>query len=252
FHPDDLPPLMDTWRELLVSGEPGEVEARLRRHDGVYRWFLIRVAPLRDETGTIIRWYGTSTDIEERKQAEEKLRQEEMEFRQIIDAIAQTVTVLDPDGTALYANRSVLEFTGLTMEAVLAPDFRTVFFHPEDVERLRSERQLALSRGLPFENEQRARRKDGEYRWFLVQYRPVKDEDGRILRWYATGTDIHDRRQAEERVQSENLALREEIDHTSMFEEIVGSSESLHAVLTQVAKVAPMDSTVLILGETGT
>jgi len=252
FHPDDLPPLMYTWRELLVSGEPGEVEARLRRHDGVYRWFLIRVAPLRDETGTIIRWYGTSTDIEERKQAEEKLRQEEMEFRQIIDAIAQTVTVLDPDGTALYANRSVLEFTGLTMEAVLAPDFRTVFFHPDDVERLRSERQLALSRGLPFENEQRARRKDGEYRWFLVQYRPVKDEDGRILRWYATGTDIHYRRQAEERVQSENLALREEIDHTSMFEEIVGSSESLHSVLTQVAKVAPMDSTVLILGETGT
>lgn len=100
---------METWRELLVSGEPGEIEARLRRHDGVFRWFLIRVEPLRDETGKIIRWYGTSTDIEDRKQAEEKLRQEEMELRQIIDAIAQTVTVLDPDGlrctrTDLYWN----------------------------------------------------------------------------------------------------------------------------------------------------
>ncbi len=252
FHPEDLPALMETWRKLLASGESGEIEARLRRHDGVFRWFLIRVEPLRDETGEIIRWYGTSTDIEERKQAEEKLRQEEMELRQIIDAIAQTVTVLDPYGTALYANRSVLEFSGLTIEAVMAPGFRTRFFHPEDVERLRDERQLALAKGFPFENEQRARRNDGEYRWFLVQYRPVKDEGGRILRWYATGTDIHDRKQVEERTQSENLALREEIDHTSMFEEIVGSSEPLHAVLRQVTKVAPMDSTVLILGETGT
>lgn len=252
FHPDDLPALMETWRELLVSGEPGEIEARLRRHDGVFRWFLIRVEPFRDETGKIIRWYGTSTDIEERKQADEKLRQEEMELRQIIDAIAQTVTVLDPDGTALYGNRSLLEFSGLTMEAVVAPGFRKRFFHPEDVERLRDERQLALARGLPFENEQRALRNDGEYRWFLVQFRPVKDEDGRVLRWYATGTDIHDRKQIEEQTQSENLALREEIDRTSMFEEIVGSSEPLRAVLRNVAKVAPMDSTVLILGETGT
>lgn len=150
FHPKDLPALMETWRELLVSGEPGEIEARLRRHDRVFRWFLIRVEPFRDETGRIIRWYGTSTDIEERKQAEEKLRQEEMELRKIIDAIAQTVTVLDPDGTAVYANRSVLEFSGLTMEAVMAPDFRTRFFHPEDVERPRDERKLGLARGLPF------------------------------------------------------------------------------------------------------
>lgn len=252
FHSEDLPPLMETWRELLASGEPGEIEARLRRHDGVFHWFLIRVEPLRDEAGKIIRWYGTSTDIEERKRAEEKLRREETELRQITDAIAQSIMVLARDGTALYANRSALDYSGLTMAEVIAPDFRTWFFHPEDVERLRDERQRALARGVSFENEQRARRKDGEYRWFLVQYRPVKDEDGKVLRWYATGTDIHDRKQIEERVQSENLALREEIDRTSMFEEIVGSSESLRAVLRQVAKVAPMDSTVLILGETGT
>lgn len=252
IHPDDLPSLMERWREMLALGEPGEIEARLRRHDGVFRWFLIQAEPLRDQNGQIIRWYGTSTDIEERKRAAERLRQEESELRQITDAIAQIITVLAPDGTGLYANRSVLEFSGLTMEAVLAPDFRTRFFHPEDVERLRDERQLALARGIPFENEQRARRKDGEYRWFLVQYRPVKGENGRILRWYATGTDIHDRKQQEERVQIENVALREEIDRTSMFEEIVGSSEALHTVLRQIARVAPMDSTVLILGETGT
>ena len=185
------------------------------------------------------------------KNAFEEIKQSEMELRQITDAIAQTIMVLGPDGTALYANRSMLDFSGLTMGEVMAADFRTRFFHPEDVEKLSEERRQALARGVPFENEQRARRKDGQYRWWLIRYNPLRDEQGQIIRWYATGTDIEDRKQAEERIRSENLALREEIDHASMFEEIVGSSEALHTVLRQVAKVAPMDSTVLILGETG-
>src|SRR5215471_4115639 len=251
IHPHDLERVLDQCLKLVASGEPGEIEARLRRADGEYRWFLCRAEPLRDEQGNITNWYGTQTDIEDRKRVENRLREEEAELRQITDAIAQTIMVLEPDGTASYANQSMLEFSGLTMESVKAPDFRTRFFHPEDVERLREERRQALARGVPFENEQRARRKDGQYRWFLIQYKPLKNEQGRILRWYATGTDIEDRKQAEERVHSENLALREEIDRASMFEEIVGSSEALRTVLRQVAKVAPTDSTVLILGETG-
>jgi formate hydrogenlyase transcriptional activator len=119
-------------------------------------------------------------------------------------------------------------------------------------ERFGDERHRALSRGEPFEVELRARRKDGQYRWFLVRYNPLRDDEGHTIRWYATGIDIDDRKQAEERIQKENLALREEIDHSSMFEEIVGSSEALRKVLAQVGKVAPVDSTVLILGETGT
>src|SRR5215472_13943866 len=185
------------------------------------------------------------------KNAFEEIKQSEAELRQITDAITQTVMVLAPDGTGLYANQSMLDFSGLTMREVMAADFRTRFFHPEDVERLHDERQDALSRGLPFENEQRARRRDGKYRWFLIHYKPLRNEQGQIIRWYATGTDIEDRKQAEEQIRSENLALRKEIDHASMFEEIVGSSEALHTVLRQVARVAPMDSTVLILGETG-
>jgi formate hydrogenlyase transcriptional activator len=223
----------------------------MRRFDGEYRWFLFRAEPLRDEHGNVVNWYGTNTDIEDRKRAEEKLRQDEMELRQITDAITQTIMVLAPDGTGLYANQSMLDFSGLTMRELMAADFGTRFFHPEDVERLRDERRQALSRGLPFENEQRARRRDGQYRWFLIHYKPLRNEQGQIIRWYATGTDIEDRKQAEEQIRSENLALREEIDHASMFEEIVGSSEALHTVLRQVARVAPMDSTVLILGETG-
>src|SRR6266436_6164473 len=251
IHPDDLEKLMDRSFKFIASEEPGEVEARMRRFDGEYRWFLFRAEPLRDEHGNVVNWYGTNTDIEDRKRAEEKLRQDEMELRQITDAITQTILVLAPDGTGLYANQSMLDFSGLTMREVMAADFRTRFFHPEDVERLRDERRQALSRGLPFENEQRARRRDGQYRWFLIHYKPLRNEQGQIIRWYATGTDIEDRKQAEEQIRSENLALREEIDHASMFEEIVGSSEALYTVLRQVARVAPMDSTVLILGETG-
>jgi len=251
IHPDDLEKLMDRSFKFIASEEPGEVEARMRRFDGEYRWFLFRAEPLRDEHGNVVNWYGTNTDIEDRKRAEEELRQDEMELRQITDAITQTIMVLAPDGTGLYANQSMLDFSGLTMREVMAADFRTRFFHPEDVERLRDERRQAISRGVPFENEQRARRRDGQYRWFLIHYKPLRNEQGQIIRWYATGTDIEDRKQAEEQIRSENLALREEIDHASMFEEIVGSSEALHTVLRQVARVAPMDSTVLILGETG-
>ena len=252
IHPEDLPKWLDEWRTLVASGEGGEIEARLRRHDGAYRWFLIRVEPLQDEYGEIVKWYGTNTDIDDLKQTEAKLREDERELRRITDAIPQTIVIQDPDGTPIYANQAVLDYTGLTMEDVITSDFRARIFHPEDLESLREERRAALARGLPFEIEQRALRKDGQYRWFLIRYNPFRDEQGRLVRWYATGTDIDDRKRSEERTQNENLVLREEIDRSSMFEEIVGSSEPLRRVLSQVTKVAPTDSTVLILGETGT
>src|SRR6267378_3266870 len=252
IHPEDLPKWLDQWRSLLASGAGGEIEARLRRHDGDYRWFLIRVQPLQEESGEVLRWYGTNTDIEERKRTEEKLREDEREIRRITDAIPQTIMVQDPSGVPIYANQALLDYTGLTIDDVIASDFRKRIFHPEDLERLHDEREAALLRGQPFEIEQRALRKDGRYRWFLIQFNPLRDEPGEIIRWYATGTDIDDRKRREERTQNENVALREEIERSSMFEEIVGSSEGLRQVLTQVSKVAPTDSTVLILGETGT
>jgi formate hydrogenlyase transcriptional activator len=252
YHPEDLERLLNEFQSIVASGAPGEMEARLRRFDGEYRWFLIRAAPLSDETGKIVKWYGSSTDIEDRKRAEEKLRQDERELRRITDAIPQTIIIQDPEGIPLYANQAVLDYAGLTIEDVPASDFRARIFHSEDIERLREERQAALSRGVPFEIEKRARRKDGQYRWFLIHYNPFHDEQGRLVRWYATGTDIEDRKRAEERTRNENVALREEIDRSSMFEEIVGASATLHEVLAQVEKVAPTDSTVLISGETGT
>ena len=251
-HPDDRDMVLSERQRLLSNGAPYELEARLLGKDGQYRWFLIRVSPSRDEQGRIIRWYGTRTEIEDRKRAEEKLRQDERELRRITDAIDQHIMVLGPVGKILYANRLLLEYSGLSVEDVMADDFRARLVHPDDLERSRDERQHGLERGTPFELELRARRKDGQHRWFLIRYNPLRDEEGRIIRWYSTGTDIDDRKRDEERIQKENLALREEIDHSSMFEEIVGSSEVIHKVLTQVTKVAPSDSTVLVLGETGT
>jgi formate hydrogenlyase transcriptional activator len=252
-HPDDNPGYVETWRAIVASGEPVDTEVRMRRYDGEYRWFLLRCAPLRDpETGAIVKWYGTNTDIEDRKRAEEALRRDERELRAITDAIPHHIVALDPDGRPTHANAKVLEYTGLTMDDVRRGDFRERTTHPDDLEAHRAQRQQAVARGQPFVLEERSIGKDGRYRWFLKSHNPLLDEHGRIVRWYVTGTDIDDRKQAEDRTRNENLALREDIDRSSMFEEIVGSSASLRRVLTLVAQVAPADSTVLILGETGT
>ena len=219
-----------TYRLLLPDGRIKHVHA------------LAHV--VEDVTGNR-EFVGAGIDVTSVKRAEQELRQ-------LVDLIPQYVVVLDTDGRATFANRQTLEYTGFSLEEVSASDFRERAYHPEDVERLREERQKALSGTVPFENEQRVLGKDGKYRWFLIRYNPLLDESGKAMRWYCTATDIEERKHAEERTRNENLALRDQIDRDSMFEDIVGSSEALRKVLRQVAKVAPCDSTVLILGETGT
>src|SRR6185503_19891918 len=233
-HPEDAPRVMTKWfHEIVPAAKRAEYEVRLRRYDGQYRWFIVRAEPLHDEGGNVVWWYGTNTDIDDLKRAETRLRQDEQELRGIVDALSQTIVVLSQDGTLLYANRPLLDYTGLTMEEVADPASQgnPTLFHPEDWARLQDERRQGLSRSVPFEIEWRLRRNDGQYRWFLVRYHPLRDEQGRILRWYASGTDIDDRKRAEERVRNENVALREDIDRSSMFEEIVGSAASLRQVL---------------------
>jgi formate hydrogenlyase transcriptional activator len=193
--------------------------------------------------------------FEEIRNSEAKLRQEERELRQLIDFLPQHVLVLDKDGTLLQANKTMLDYRGLTLEEMKGGGTRQRInrdIHPDDLERVQSERSAGLSRGLPFEMEKRLLGKDGRFRWFLFRYNPVLNEGGDVVRWFATATDVEDRKQAEDRVRNEAIALREQIDRESMFEDIVGSSEVLRKVLRQVTRVAPSDSTVLVLGETGT
>jgi formate hydrogenlyase transcriptional activator len=234
-----------------LEAAPFELEARIKGKDGQYRWFLIRDNPLLDDQRQIVRWYGTRTDITGRKQAEEMARQSENELRHILDFAPQHVAVLGPDRTTLYLNHVLLDYFGRPLDDFLSLE-RREFIEPSDWERMTSETQTKFLSGVPHEAEFRLRRKDGTYRWFVFHYSPLLDEQGQLRRWYVAGTDIEDRKQAEQRLQNENVALREEIDRASMFEEIVGTSPALRAVLSRVSKVAPTDSTVLITGETGT
>jgi formate hydrogenlyase transcriptional activator len=253
IHPEDKQRAMDKWLlQVLPSRKPAEIVARLRRFDGEYRWFIVRVEPFFDESGNLIHWYGTDNDIDDLERAQVQLRKDEQELRRMIDAIPQAILVRRPDGSPIHANQVALEYTGLTLEDVRGEGLHERIYHPDDLERVREERQAALAIGEPFELEQRVRRHDGQYRWFLIRYNPLRDDNGHVMRWYSTATDIQDRKQAEEKMRNENLALREVIADPSMFEEIVGSSDALRRVLSQVARVAETDSTVLILGETGT
>jgi PAS domain S-box-containing protein len=183
---------------------------------------------------------------------EGQIRTQEMELRQMLDFAPQYVAVFGPGRERLYANRIFLDYLGHTLEEWRQRLDRDEFVHPDDRERVNGHFDRAVSSGVGFESEVRLRKSDGSHRWFLARCNPVRDDQERIMRWYIACTDIEDRKRAEEKLQRENAALREEIDKASMFEEIVGTSGPLKAVLSRIAKVGPTNSTVLITGETGT
>ena len=260
IHPEDLPSVIEAWATSIKTGQILDIEARFRRADGVYRWFQMRAVPARDAEGKISDWYALHTDIEDRKRAEEMLRQSEAELRTITDTVRQPIVVLAPDGFTLYANQVALDNTGLTLDEVIKEGFLERACHPDDLNRvLLDERRVGLLEGVPFDLEMRLLRKSGQYRWHLMQYNPLKDEGGQIVRWYVTATDIDDRKKAEKllrnenvRLAQENVYLEEQIRSEMGFEQIIGSSPALKHVLELVETVAPNDSTVLLLGETGT
>jgi len=191
-------------------------------------------------------------DITERRIAEDKIREQETELRQILDLAPQHVGVLGPDGSRLYANHITLEYFGVNMDQWRADGARFDLIHPDDRGHFLDEREKRFREGAPHEFEARLLKHDGSFRWFLFRLNPLKDPQGYTTRWYSVASDIEDRKQAEERLRHENVALREELDKSSMFEEIVGCSPALQTVLSRVSKVAPTDSSVLITGETGT
>jgi PAS domain S-box-containing protein len=250
IHPDDLGSVVAAWMDTVQTGSPYDHVHRYRRVDGEYRWFRVRGRPGRDAQGRITRWYVILTDIDETKRAEERLKEQQRELRQVLDLAPQMVAVLGSERERLYANSVALAYLGVTLEKwQQSIGFE---FHAEDMERVKAAAARGLSTRTFYELELRIRKGDGTYRWFLARYNPMCTDQGLPLRWYVACTDIDDLKRGEERLQLENVALREEIDKTSMFEEIVGSSPALAAVLSRVAKVARTESTVLISGETGT
>ena len=252
-HPDDVDLVKDALaRAEAQDGTDFDYEHRLLMPDGSVKHLHDLAHRVRDEAGNE-EVVGVIMDITDRKVAE-------MELRQILDLTPQHVGVLEADGRPLYANRVTLEYFGVTIDEWRAlpqahdpqRPSRLDLVHPDDRKHFLDERRKRFLEGTPHEFEARMRRYDGTLRWFLFRLNPLKDDRGQITRWYGTATDIDDRKTAEERLLQENVALREEVDKASMFEEIVGGSPALTAVLARVSKVASSDSTVLITGETGT
>ena len=160
------------------------------------------------DVGTLLQNI-TDALVDDRQKSEEALRTNERNLSLITNVIPTFIHVLRTDGSVLYVNQAVLGYTGLTLEDVRREDYRARVFHPDDVERLRAEGGESLLDPVPFENEQRVLGKDGKYRWFLMRYNPLLDEQEKIDRWYVAATDIDDRKQAEAQVEQAYLRLSE-------------------------------------------
>jgi PAS domain S-box-containing protein len=207
-HPDDLAAYFDGWKKALVTCQPFQDEARFRRADGVYRWFLCRGIPLYDEAGRIIKWYGQLTDIEDRRRAEARVRQAETELRLAMDAIPAMAWSAEPDGSADFVNRGWIEYTGLSLEETKGSGWASRI-HPDDRAEFVEKYLKAVAAGTPYEDEGRIRRADGQYRCFLVRGTPQRDEAGNIIKWYGACTDIEDRRRAEEALRDSEQRFRD-------------------------------------------
>jgi PAS domain S-box-containing protein len=252
IHPDDQAFCRERVEKGILEKLDFELDYRIIHPDKRVRDIHCVCHPALDRSGDLVELVGTVIDITERKAADERIREQEVEFRQILDLVPQHVAVYGPNRERLYANRVTLDYMGLGLEEWRQRSKFGESLHPDDWQRATGHFDRAVSDGADFELELRLRKGDGSYRWFLARCNPVRDDKGQITRWYLACTDIEDRKQAEQKLQQENVALREEIDKASMFEEIVGASGPLKTVLSRIARVAPTDSTVLITGETGT
>jgi PAS domain S-box-containing protein len=217
IHPEDLPELLECWRSILASGEPGEMEARLRRFDGEYRWFLFRTCPSADASGQVVKWCGINTDIEDRRRAEEALRARESRFRLIVDGLPALVTLRTPAGDLEFANRHSLEYFGATVEE-LRGWVIGYGFHPDDRPDVRARWKERVKAAQPYDFEARLRRADGVYRWFHVRGFPLRDRDGRVVLWSLLNTDVDDRKRAEALLAAEKQLLEMVADGHSMSE----------------------------------
>src|SRR6266576_4312924 len=205
-YPDDVDRHLEKWRASLATGAPFENEARRRAANGEYRWFLARAVPLRDEQGNILKWYGITMEIDDRKNAEEKLRASEHGFRLAIESIAGLVCIMNAKGEIEVVNGQVLNYFGKTLEEVNSWDTNDTV-HPDDLPRAAAEWTYAIETGQPYDIESRLRRADGMYRWFHARGLPLRDDEGRIVRWYCLLTDTHERKKAEEKLRRSEASL---------------------------------------------
>jgi PAS domain S-box-containing protein len=265
IHPEDVAGIVEKWRRSLATGEPFEAETRVRRADGAYRWFLHRKVALRDKSGKIVKWYGSSIDIEDRKQAEDALRRSEAYLAEAQQLSHTGSFGWNPSTGEIFWSEETYRITGYDRSLKPALDLVFQRVHPDDLALVRQTLDRGAQGGTDLNFEHRLLMPDGSTKYVHVIGRSLKNESG-CSEFVGSVMDITaarcSQRELEDALQEiavlkdqlfkENIALREEIGQTSMFEEIVGGSPLLKVVLARVAKVAPTDSTVLINGETGT
>jgi len=191
-HPDDLDRNLTSWRSILESGKPGEFETRLRRHDGEYRWFLVRACPIQNDAGAPIKWYGTNVDIEGRKRAEEAATADKLSFRRIVETIPGLVWCASPEGELTYVNQRILDYTGASLGNLAKAGWVT-FLHPDDVQQTVMLWTTAVRTGNPHDVQYRLRKYDGTYRWFHVLGQAMLDAQGQVTQWYGLLVDSDDR-----------------------------------------------------------
>jgi PAS domain S-box-containing protein len=197
IHPEDLPGVIDAFTQALATGCPYDFAARFRRADGVYCWFQDRGRPLRDRNGDIARWYTLITDIGDQKHAEEALRESAHESALIVDSIPGLIAVLNASGEIERVSQPVLDYLGRPREE-LSQWAVDDTIHPDDRPGYLQALERSFAAGAPFEFEARIRRFDGVYRWFNVRGLPLRDLQGRIVRWYFLLAEADDRKRAEE------------------------------------------------------
>ncbi|HXQ76818.1 MAG TPA: PAS domain-containing protein, partial [Gemmatimonadaceae bacterium] len=214
-HTEDQERSERLWRSALESGEPFEIEQRIRRHDGVYRWHLGRRAPLRDDSGNILRWYSVAIDIDDQKRAEDARRRSEAELAEAkreleltIDTIPTLIASYWPNGERDFVSKNWQAYTGISQEEARGKS-STNTFHPDRRDTGEIVWQACLASGKPYEAIERLRRADGEYRWHWIRRVPLRDEAGKIIKWYGVGQDIEHQKQAEAALLNSEARLTE-------------------------------------------
>src|SRR5215469_5751460 len=196
LHPEDAPHLLSRWAEIIATGELGEVEARLRRHDGEFRWFLFRACPMADADGRVSRWCGINLDIDDRVRAEEAVRQHQRRFERILEGLPAMAALFSPEGEISFCNQRMLDYLGATLEAVQAKPTADNF-HPEERHEIRARWSTSVRTGAPFDREARLQRADGAFRWHRTIVFPLRSPSGAIELWYGLSIDIDDVKRAE-------------------------------------------------------